>query len=284
MKNALFQLARTLALILAAALACAVLVRYSPGALVDDRELDRRLSEDSLSALRTQKAEERSVAVNFVRFLSGMVKGDLGYSESRGEPVAALIAERAPVTGRELGIGLAGGWMLGLGLAIPVARFRRAWLFDAAAAVAAGALLSLPAALVAYLCLAAGAATDVVLILILAPRIFQFTRNVLVEAYGAAHVTMARARGIGEVRILGAHVLPAAAPQLAALGGASLSMAIGAAIPVEAICGVPGLGQLAWQAAMARDLPLLIQMTVLVAVATMAAMAMTDRRQAAAVA
>lgn len=174
--------------------------------------------------------------------------------------------------------------MLGAGLAIPVARFRRAWWLDGAAAVAAGLVLSLPAALLAYLCLAAGAATDAVLVLILAPRIFQFTRNLLVEAYGAAHVAMARARGIGELRILGAHVFPAVAPRMAALGGASLSMAIGAAIPVEAICGAPGLGQLAWQAAMARDLPLLIQLTVLVALATMAAMAMTGRREAAAVA
>ena len=174
--------------------------------------------------------------------------------------------------------------MLGLGLAIPVARYRRAWLFDAAAAVGAGLVLSLPAALVAYLCLAAGAATDTVLILILAPRIFQFTRNLLVEAYGAAHVAMARARGIGELRILGAHVLPAVGPPMVALGGASLSMAIGAAIPVEAICGVPGLGQLAWQAAMARDLPLLIDLTVLVAMATMAAMAISERRAETAVA
>ncbi len=280
----MFQLARTVALMLAAALACAVLVRYSPGALVDDRELDRRLSEDSLAALRARKAERSGAMANFVGYLRGMATGDLGYSESHGEPIAQLIAERAPVTGRELAAGLAGGWLFGAGLAIPVARFRRAWLFDAAAAAWAGLLLSLPAALLAYLCLTAGAGAGAVLVLVLAPRIFQFTRNLLVDAYGAAHVVMARARGIGELRILGAHVLPAVAPELVALGAASLSMAIGAAIPVEAICAVPGLGQLAWQAATARDLPLLIHLTVLIALATMVAMAVSERREEAAVA
>ncbi|HEV1285289.1 MAG TPA: hypothetical protein VNU44_08265, partial [Bryobacteraceae bacterium] len=55
----------------------------------------------------------------------------------------------------------------------------------------------------------------------------------------------------------------------------SVSMAIGAAIPVEAICDVPGLGRLAWNAAMARDLPLLVNLTMIVAVATTMATTVT---------
>jgi ABC-type dipeptide/oligopeptide/nickel transport system permease component len=46
-------------------------------------------------------------------------------------------------------------------------------------------------------------------------------------------------------------------------------MAIGAAIPIEALCGVAGVGDLAWQAALARDLPLLVNITILVTVATL---------------
>jgi len=48
-------------------------------------------------------------------------------------------------------------------------------------------------------------------------------------------------------------------------------MALGAAIPVEALCGIPGIGQLAWQAALGRDLSLLVTVTVLVTVVTLAA-------------
>jgi peptide/nickel transport system permease protein len=137
-------------------------------------------------------------------------------------------------------------------------------------------MLSVPTALLAFLCLMAGAKASLVVALALAPRIFRFARNLLVQAYGASHVDMARARGVKETRILLAHVLQPAAPQMLALAAASASMAIGAAIPVEAICDVPGLGQLAWQAAMARDLPLLVNLTMLVALATTAAMALSE--------
>jgi peptide/nickel transport system permease protein len=276
MKSILRQLLRMAGLVLAAGLASAVLVRYSPGALVDQRELNQRLGEDSLAAMRAQKARNSNVGANFLAYLRNLTHGDLGYSESNNAPIAGLIADRAPATFRELGVGLSGGWLIGLGLAIPVGRFRRAWMYDAASSASAGLLLSLPAALVAYLCLMAGTASGTVLVIVLAPRIFRFARNLLVQAYGAHHVEMARARGIGEWRILSAHILPEAAPQLLALFASSASMAIGAAIPVEAICDAPGLGRLAWQAATARDLPLLVNLTMLVTLATIAAVMLSE--------
>jgi peptide/nickel transport system permease protein len=56
-----------------------------------------------------------------------------------------------------------------------------------------------------------------------------------------------------------------------ALAGITVSIALGAAIPVEALCGLPGIGQLAWQAALSRDLPLLVNLTVLVTLVTLLA-------------
>ena len=38
-----------------------------------------------------------------------------------------------------------------------------------------------------------------------------------------------------------------------------------------ALCGLPGIGQLAWQAALSRDLPLLVNLTVLVTLVTLLA-------------
>jgi len=51
---------------------------------------------------------------------------------------------------------------------------------------------------------------------------------------------------------------------------------VGAVILIEAICDAAGLGRLAWQAALARDLPLLLNLTMLIALATTAAMAFTE--------
>jgi peptide/nickel transport system permease protein len=263
------------ALVVAAGLISTFLARYAPGALVDEREFDQRLSQDSLNAMRARK-QDGGAAAACVRYLRGLAHGDLGYSESNHAAIGALLRDRAPETLSELGIGLAGGWLLGLGLAIPAGRWRRAWIYDGAASFTAGLVLCLPAALVAYLCLSAGYRPAVVLVIMLAPKIFRFTRNLIVEAYGAAHVTMARARGIREARILCRQVLPATAPQLLALAATSASMAIGAAIPIETICDVPGLGRLAWQAATARDLPLLGSLTMLVALITIAAAALAE--------
>jgi peptide/nickel transport system permease protein len=276
MKTLATHLLRMGAVVLAGGLACTLLVRYSPGALVDERELNPRIGEDSLAALRAGKAAEAQVGTSLAHYFRGWLRGDLGYSESNHAPIAALIAERAPETLREIGAGLAGAWLLGLGLAIPAGRWRRAWAYDAVSSASAGLLLSMPAALIAYLCLMADAPASVVLTIVLAPKIFRFARNLIVQGYGASHVAMARARGVGEMRVLWAHVVRPAAPQMLALAAISASMAIGAAIPVEAICEVPGLGRLAWQAAMARDLPLLVNLTMLVALATTLAMAAAD--------
>jgi peptide/nickel transport system permease protein len=83
------------------------------------------------------------------------------------------------------------------------------------------------------------------------------------------HVITARAKGLSEARILGWHVIPVAGPELLAVAGVSVSVAMGAAIPVEALCGLAGVGQLAWQAALARDLPLLMNITILVTLVTL---------------
>jgi peptide/nickel transport system permease protein len=276
MRMVLKQLGRMALLMLAAGLASALLVRYSPGALVDERELDPRLSAASVTAMRAEKAASQNVGAAFVRYFRGVAHGNLGYSTSNNAGISELIVERAPVTFRELAVGLGGGWLVGLGFAIPAGRFRRAWAYDAVVGTSAGFLMSMPAAVLAYLCLARGVASDIALVLVLAPRIFRFTRNLVVQAYGAAHVEMARATGVREIRIFMSHVLPATAPQMLALAAVSASMAIGAAIPIEAICDVPGLGRLAWQAAMARDLPLLVNLTMLVALAITAAMSISE--------
>jgi ABC-type dipeptide/oligopeptide/nickel transport system permease component len=60
------------------------------------------------------------------------------------------------------------------------------------------------------------------------------------------------------------HVVLVIKREVLALAGVSFGIAISAAIPVEALCGVPGIGQLTWQAALARDLPLLNNVAMLV--------------------
>ena len=270
------QLLRIAILVLLSALGSAVLLRFSPGSLVDERELDPRMRPETLAKLRSDRAAENSIGKGLLRYLEGAPRGDLGKSQLHNVPIAGLLRANAPATLRRIGAGLTGAWLCGLFLAILVAAFRSAWILDGSTALFASLLLSLPAGVLAYLCLTIGAPVELVLLLVLTPRVFRFSRNLLVEAYGSPHIDMARARGVGEARILFAHVFPEAAPQLFALLAASVSMAVGAIIPIEAICDAAGLGRLAWQAAMARDLPLLLNLTMLIAVATTTAMAISE--------
>jgi ABC-type dipeptide/oligopeptide/nickel transport system permease component len=48
-------------------------------------------------------------------------------------------------------------------------------------------------------------------------------------------------------------------------------MAVGASVPLEVLLDRPGLGQLAWQSATGRDLPVLVVLTWMVASATLVA-------------
>jgi peptide/nickel transport system permease protein len=134
-----------------------------------------------------------------------------------------------------------------------------------------GTLLCIPAAVLALLSVLWNVPGSLAIALIVFPHNFRYTRNLLVKAYSRPHITAARAKGLGEARILFWHVLPVVTPQLLAVAGVSVSMAVGAAIPVEALCGLPGIGQLAWQAALARDLPLLVNITILVTLVTLLA-------------
>jgi len=71
--------------------------------------------------------------------------------------------------------------------------------------------------------------------------------------------------------LLRAHILPNAVPQLCALATLSIVTALGALIPIEVIFTVPGVGQLAWMAVMNRDLPVLIAVSMIMAVVVAAA-------------
>ena len=250
-----------------AGLITATMVRFSPGFTADEELLDTRLTEASLSAIRAQHDAERSLPRFYLRHMAGLLRGDFGISGSMRQPVRELMAARLPVTLQLVGLGIAGGWLMGMTLAVAVVQWRKP-LWNGFAAGLTGLLLSLPAAALALLMFYFGGPVQCVLALVLFPRIFQYARNVLSQAQRSPHVLAAHARGLGTSRVLMWHILPVSLPQLLALAGVSVSMALSAAIPIEVICDLPGIGQLAWKAAMARDLPLLVDITFLIVVFT----------------
>jgi peptide/nickel transport system permease protein len=245
------------------------LVRLAPGFGVDEEQLDPHLNAESIRALR-QSRDQQSVFGFYLHSLRRALHGDLGTSISLGQPVTKLLRERAPLTVRLVAIGLLLSWAMAMALALSAA-WLRVSAYDAATTLLSGTFLCIPAAVLALLSVLWNIPGSLAIALIVFPRVYRYARNLLAKAYSLPHLITARAKGLSEVRILFWHVVPVVGPQMLAVAGVSVSIAIGAAIPVEALCGLAGIGQLAWQAALGRDLPLLMNITLVVTLATLLA-------------
>lgn len=262
-------------LVLLGGLISATLVRLAPGFDADERELDPNLNAESIRALRAQHAGEHNILAFYSAYLLGAVHGDLGISHALGQPVKGLLRERWPVTLRVAGIGLLLGWFLASTLAFSACLWRQP-AFSVFGTTVSGAFLCVPAAVLALVSVILNTPGYLAIALIVFPKIYRYSSNLLSKAYAMPHITAARARGLGEARILIWHVLPVVGPQMITLAGITVSLALGASIPIESLCGLPGIGQLAWQAALSRDLPLLVNLTVLVTLVTLLANSSAD--------
>jgi peptide/nickel transport system permease protein len=261
--------------VLVGGLVTAALVRLSPGFGASEQELDPMRDAAALRAREAARPEQGAFFSYSVRHTVAMFRGDLGISRNWNRPVAGLLSERWPVTAQLMAVGILGGWALALAFALPGAIYP-ARIWNAIGAGLSGVLLCMPSAALALLIFFYAGPVRVVMALAVFPRVFQFLRNLLSHAAAQPHVMAAQARGIGRSRILLWHILPVAAPQILALAGVSVSMAFGAAVAVEVVCDYPGIGQLAWKAALARDLPLLVTLTMLVTLATQLANSLAE--------
>jgi len=269
------QLRKILLTALMGGLLGATLVRLGPGFGTDERELDNRLNSDSQQAIRAERASENNIAMFYVRYLAGLAQGDLGYSHSLNRPVTALLKERLPLTLLSLSYGVAGGVAIGLGLALVTVAWRAPGS-NVVPALLSGLCLAVPAAVIALLFLWMGTGGRWAIALVVFPHVYRYAKNLLTAAYQSPHVLAAQAKGLSSLRVLLAHVALPAAPQLAAIAGISVTLAFGASIPIEVVSDSPGIGQLAWRAALERDLPLLVNITILIALMTLVVNSLAD--------
>jgi peptide/nickel transport system permease protein len=260
---------------LVGALASATLVRFAPGYGVEERELDPRWNANSIEALRQKQALHESLPSFYFHYLSALAHGDLGESDSLKRPVRELLLQRFPVTGNSVIRGMGVAW-LAAALLASFGLVARGWFFEASTTAFNSLLLSLPSAVVAMLAIHLRTPVFFAIAVVVFPRLYSYIRNLLARAYDQPHVLAARARGLRSSAILFRHVLPSAAPPLLALLGVSFAISFGAAIPIEALCDSPGLGQLAWHAALSRDLPLIVNVTLIVSLVMLAANSLAD--------
>lgn len=259
------------------------------------------------AAMRARYGLDRPLPEQFGRYALAILRGDLGYSFSYGQPVGRVILDRLPatllLTGTALVLSTALGILLGVltairphgpldhgvavvtltAYAMPVF-----WLGQLLVLLFAVRLGALPVQgmisvregytggrhlLDVARHLALPALTLALPQLALNARLMRTSlREVLAEEY----IATARAKGLSERAVLWRHALRnALLPVVTALGGHLGVLLTGAAL-TETVFAWPGLGRLLLDAALKRDYPLLMAIFLLVSVVVVAANLLTD--------
>lgn len=259
------------------------------------------------AAMRARYGLDRPLPEQFGRYALAILRGDLGYSFSYGQPVGRVILDRLPatllLTGTALVLSTALGILLGVLTAI-----RPHGPLDHGVAVVTLIAYAMPVfwlgqLLVLFFAVQLGALPvqgmisvregytggqhllDVARHLALPaltlalPQLAlnaRLMRTSLREALAEEYIATARAKGLSERAVLWRHALRnALLPVVTALGGHLGILLTGAAL-TETVFAWPGLGRLLLDAALKRDYPLLMAIFLLVSVVVVAANLLTD--------
>jgi peptide/nickel transport system permease protein len=95
----------------------------------------------------------------------------------------------------------------------------------------------------------------------------RMTRNNLLETFGEDYMRTARAKGLSERRVIFKHALRASLTPIVTMFGLDIALLVGGAVITESVFNLQGLGWLAVQAATNEDLPTVLGVTALTAVA-----------------
>ncbi|MBI3205370.1 MAG: ABC transporter permease [Myxococcales bacterium] len=244
-----------------------------PAALV----LGEQASEADRALLRGKLGLDRSLGAQYLSFLLGLARLDLGDSLARpGTSAFAEVGRALGPTAALAGLAVALGALLGIVAAVacvgPWLGARREWLHRAVLVVAATPLLSF-APLATYvlavrlrvvplpgdpesgaggLCFAAG-----LLSLPLAAQVARIGRAALLDLGHAKFLDVAAAKGGSPWRVWVVHALPAASAPISVVIAAQLGALLGGAVVLERLFERPGLGTLMLSAYASRDIPVL---------------------------
>ncbi|MBA2371502.1 MAG: ABC transporter permease, partial [Chloroflexi bacterium] len=106
---------------------------------------------------------------------------------------------------------------------------------------------------------------SVVLATTILPSVVRFTRSSLLEVLGQDYVRTAVAKGLAPIVVTYVHALRNALIPVVSVIGTLLPRLLGGAVVTEAVFGWPGMGRLALEAANGRDYPLIMGITMVVA-------------------
>ena len=264
---------------------------------------DFPLPEAQKEAMRHQLGLDRPFFTRYGYWLKETLQGNLGTSIRTHESVVDSIRNRAGATLLLMGTALVIGTALGVLFGV-VAAVRQYSILDGVLTVFAFLGISVPVYLTGLLALylfalrlgwfpAGGYSTpgqpfslsDRLTHLVLPAGIIainyiaqtmRYTRSAMLEVLGQDYVRTARAKGLNERVVIARHAFRNALLPIVTLVGASVPALIGGAIFIESIFGWPGVGRLLLSGVESRDYPIIVGITFMLAIVTLAANLATD--------
>ncbi|MCE7980944.1 MAG: ABC transporter permease [Caldilinea sp. CFX5] len=253
--------------------------------------LGRDATTEEVDRLRITLGLDRPAPERFLVWAGGLVRGDLGHSLARGEPINTFLWMRlrnslvlgitAALVGFPLAIGL--GIVAGLtrdrlpdlfistvsliGMSLPefvtatllIYLFSIQWrLFPAVALVNPDApLLELLPNIVLPI---------LTLIILLTAYILRVVRTSIIEVMRSDYIRVARMKGVTSVWIVLRHALPNALLPTLTIAALTIAWLIGGLFVIEKVFNYPGIGTLLLAAIYDRDLPLVQSIAMVMAV------------------
>lgn len=278
----LARLVRLVTVLWAVSLGSFLLLELLPGdqaAAIAASRNPLQLSEQSIDEIRADLQLDDPLPVRYGRWLTGILRGDLGTSYESGRPVSELIGDRVAVT-VEIGVASV---LLAVAVSVPLGTYlalRAGSTVDKLGTAGSFALLAIPEFLLAILLIYAfavrwqlfptfgwvpvgeglldhlRAATLPVLSLTVGQVVVytRILRSDVITTLQEDFVFSAYAKGLPTWLILGRHALRPSLTTLMTTAGLQLAAVIGGAALVETIFALPGLGRLLVVSVRERDL------------------------------
>jgi oligopeptide transport system permease protein len=244
---------------------------------------DRPLTPAVAAALRARYHLDDPFILQYLRYLGGVLHGDLGRAYS-GLPVSAVLAHAFPVTIRLALIALVVEAVLGIGFGV-ISGLRQGGLFDAGVLIAGLIVIAIPIFVLGFLAqFLFGVKLGIAPVTVGERATFQrlllpgfvlgsvsfayvvrLTRSAVATNAHTDYVRTATAKGLSRPRVVTVHILRNSLIPVVTFLGADLGALMGGAIVTEGIFNIHGVGGVLYQAVTRQEAPTVVSIvTVLV--------------------
>lgn len=286
------------------------IITFTTLKLAPGNELLARLSPEALSSLTHAQIEQDEKAlglnlpfpVQYWRWLESTVHGNLGYSSAQGVPVWSLLRTHIGPTVLLMGVALLMALIIGVPLGVVAAVNHRS-RFDYVISTLPILMIGVPGFVLCLLAIfffavnlhvlpvagmhtpGASSLGDLVRHIVLPASILsigfgapilRYTRASMLDTLSSEYVVTARSKGLSSFAVVFRHAFRNALLPLITVIGLSLADVVSGAVIVETIFNWPGMGYLAVTAANDRDMPVMLGIVLIVAVAVTLANLIAD--------